>query len=225
MTVCYSKIEFPTLVKNKLIGDLATTSSDTPSTSTLETGLDASTLKQLASRLAQWRSMLPPPLKWAEDDPAGYPGPQPPDERGYGQALDPNLSSQASQERRLLFSVNLNVEPTHYPYAYDIQIALLRTRYYYAKYLAHRPFVFKALHFPNQMTDEDAEGVAECLRVGFHPFFSTLAPSNLLTVKIVMPQMASLIITNLSPQTTSSIPLLLVPELSRYPAHNVLDPT
>jgi hypothetical protein len=40
----------------------------------------------------------------------------------------------------------------------------LRTRYYYAKYIVHRPFVYKALHFPDQMTQEDAQGVAECLR-------------------------------------------------------------
>ena len=31
--------------------------------------------------------------------------------------------------------------------------------------MAYRPFVYKALHFPEQMTLEDAEGVAECLKV------------------------------------------------------------
>jgi hypothetical protein len=63
------------------------------------------------------------------------------------------------------FSEDFNGDPHHYPFAYDIQVALLRTRYYYAKYVAHRPFVYKALHSPEQMCQEDAEGAAECLRV------------------------------------------------------------
>ena len=53
----------------------------------------------------------------------------------------------------------------HYRFVYDVQVAVLRTRYYYAKYVVYRPFVYKALHFPEQMTQEDAQGVAECLRV------------------------------------------------------------
>jgi hypothetical protein len=65
----------------------------------------------------------------------------------------------------LLFSIDQNKEPIRYPYFYDIQVALLRTRYYQAKYMIYRPFVYKALHFPEQMTQEDAEGAAECLRV------------------------------------------------------------
>jgi hypothetical protein len=74
-----------------------------------------------------------------------------------------------------LFTTDLNSEPVHYPYAYDIQVALLRTRYYYAKYMVHRPFVYKALHFPEQTTQEDAQGVAECLRVSD---ISTFLPDN-----------------------------------------------
>lgn len=148
---------------------VATTGSDTPSGDG-STGPTASSLKELASRLTQWRGMLPRELQWSEEDSAGYPTPQQTTGSGFGQALDPQLSPQQSHTGRPLFSSDLNSEPVHYPYLYDLQVALLRTRYYYARYMVHRPFVYKALHFPEQMTQEDAEGAAECLRVCFPNF-------------------------------------------------------
>jgi hypothetical protein len=109
--------------------------------------------------------MLPQDLQWAEDDPAGFPTPQPETLEGFNRSLDPNLSPHPGHSSLPLFTTDLDSEPVQYPYVYDIQVALLRTRYYYAKYMVYRPFVYKALHFPEQMTEEDAEGVAECLRV------------------------------------------------------------
>lgn len=133
--------------------------SDTPSSSEEFIGPAPRTLKQLAGQLSQWRGMLPQDLQWAEDDPASFPTPQ---VGGFNQALDPDLSPSQDEP---LFTTDLDKEPTQYPYVYDIHVALLRTRYYYAKYMVYRPFVYKALHFPEQMTQDDAEGVAECLRV------------------------------------------------------------
>jgi hypothetical protein len=49
-------------------------------------------------------------------------------------------------------------------YMVDIQVALLRSRYYHAQYLVHRPFVYKAMHQPEAVTREDAAGAAACLR-------------------------------------------------------------
>ncbi|KAH8676761.1 hypothetical protein BGZ60DRAFT_468641 [Tricladium varicosporioides] len=140
-----------------------TTGSDTPS-SDISAGPTASSLKQLASRLTQWRGMLPRELQWSEEDSAGHPAPQQATGSSFGQALDPQLSPQQPHTGRPLFSLDLNSEPIHYPYLYDLQVALLRTKYYYARYMIHRPFIYKALHFPEQMTQEDAEGAAECLR-------------------------------------------------------------
>ncbi|TVY40986.1 hypothetical protein LOCC1_G003568 [Lachnellula occidentalis] len=137
------------------------TSTDTPSTS-MDRPLGAS-LKQLTSELAQWRGNLPENLQWAEDKPAAFPSPQV-NIAGYNQTIDPELSHEKRYLQPLLFSTNLDEEPEDYPYLFDIQVALLRTRYYYAKYMAYRPCVYKVLHFPEQMTQEDAEGVAECLR-------------------------------------------------------------
>lgn len=140
-------------------------SSDTPGASSDDYGgPEVGTLKQLATQLSGWRGMLPRDLQWAEDDPASFPGLQQADSSDFDQALDLQSSSHQAQSRMPLFSIDQNKEPIQYPYFYDIQVALLRTRYYQAKYMIYRPFVYKALHFPEQMTQEDAEGVAECLR-------------------------------------------------------------
>lgn len=37
----------------------------------------------------------------------------------------------------------------------DIAVAHLRTRYYHARFLIHRPFVYKAMHARKFMTEED----------------------------------------------------------------------
>jgi hypothetical protein len=141
-----------------------TSNTDTSGTSSEDFGMpSANSLNQLASSLTQWRGMLPREIQWAEDDPAGFPAPQ--TAGSYNQPLDPNLAQQQqAQSPTPLFSIDLDSEPVHYPYAFDIQVALLRTRYYYAKHMVYRPFIYKALHFPEQMTQEDAQGAAECLR-------------------------------------------------------------
>ena len=146
---------------------MTNTSNDTPSSSDDFGGPSASSLKQLAGQLTQWRGMLPRNLQWAEDDPAGFPSPEKTysSAGGFNQELDPNLSPHQGQSNAPLFTTDLDSEPVQYPYVYDIQVALLRTRYYYAKYTIYRPFIYKALHFPEQMTQEDAEGAAECLQV------------------------------------------------------------
>ena len=156
----------------QLLTELAI-SSDTPSSNDEFGGPSASSLKQLSMQLTQWRGLLPRELQWAEDDPAGFPAPHSVNLAGFDQPVDPNLGMQASHSGLPFFTTDLDSEPVHYPFVYDIQVALLRTRYYYAKYMVYRPFIYKALHFPEQMTQEDAEGVAECLRASIiSPFCS-----------------------------------------------------
>jgi hypothetical protein len=202
-------------------------SSDTPSASNDDYGgPEVHTLKQLASQLSQWRGMLPRDIQWAEDDPVSFPIPQQVDSGDFNLPLDPNLSSHLTQSRMPLFSTDLDKEPIQYPYVYDIQVALLRTRYYQAKYMVYRPFVYKALHFPEQMTQEDAEGVAECLRVRHH-FDSVWRYLNCcaLTLFKVMFEMAPCTLPNLSSEATSPIPILLVTEPHGRPPHNLHDTT
>lgn len=125
----------------------------------------SNSLKALAETLVQWRGLLPKELQWAEDDPAAYPAPHAPPNINFKSALDPTLSQAPLRSQPPLFSTDLDQEPAQYRYLYDIQVALLRSRYYYAKYIVYRPFIYKALHFPEQVSQTDAEGVAECLRV------------------------------------------------------------
>ncbi|KAG9242385.1 hypothetical protein BJ878DRAFT_535930 [Calycina marina] len=121
-------------------------------------------LKLLASQLGEWRSILPAKLQWDEDQPESFPVLQRQAMDKFMKQVDPNLTPQTGHGDRNLFTADLNAQYIDYPYVYDIQVALLRTRYYYAKYMVYRPYVYKALHFPNLIQEEDAQGVAECLR-------------------------------------------------------------
>ena len=125
----------------------------------------ASALKQLASQLDQWRGMLPPDLQWPEDDPTAFPISLLHNDHHCNQKLRPNLSPHRPQYEGHIFTTDPHGPPAYYLYKSDIQVALLRAIYYLAKYTLHRPFIYKALHFPEQMTQEDAETVAECLCV------------------------------------------------------------
>ncbi|ORY56702.1 uncharacterized protein BCR38DRAFT_355777 [Pseudomassariella vexata] len=134
----------------------------------------ATTVKQLAMQLDQWRGMLPTGMPWPEDRPSPLPVspdpysqplqsiqsmyPPPPPPPHPHQKVTPLLPSDFA------FTADLDSEPAAYPFTADIQAANLRSRYYYVKYLIHRPFIFKALHHPTQMTQDDADGVATCLR-------------------------------------------------------------
>ncbi|KAI1657172.1 hypothetical protein F4813DRAFT_94149 [Daldinia decipiens] len=116
--------------------------------------------KQMAEQLDQWRGLLPVYLRWEEENPGAFSNPA---EEMYGdQSMYP--PPVPDLHTNFMFSVDLDNPPVTYPYAVDIQAASLRTRYYYVKYLIYRPFIFKALHHPEQVTRDDAEGVVECLK-------------------------------------------------------------
>ncbi|KAJ4259445.1 Zn(2)-C6 fungal-type domain-containing protein [Fusarium falciforme] len=115
-------------------------------------------MKQLDAQLDQWRGMLPGHLRWQDslNQSMGFSDPS-------HDAFGAVYTGQPLQST-YMFTPDLDAPPASYPYAADIQVALLRTRYYYNKYLIYRPCVFKALHHPESLTREDAEGAAECLK-------------------------------------------------------------
>ncbi|KAJ3470605.1 hypothetical protein MRS44_000704 [Fusarium solani] len=115
-------------------------------------------MKQLDAQLDQWRGMLPGHLRWQDslNQSMGFSDPS-------HDAFGAVYTGQPLQST-YMFTPDLDAPPASYPYAADIQVALLRTRYYYNKYLIYRPCVFKALHYPESLTREDAEGAAECLK-------------------------------------------------------------
>ncbi|KIH89713.1 hypothetical protein SPBR_07644 [Sporothrix brasiliensis 5110] len=63
-----------------------------------------------------------------------------------------------------MFSADLDATPVAYPFALDLQVALLRSRYYYTKYLVYKPCLYKAMHHPAQLSHDDAAGAAACLQ-------------------------------------------------------------
>lgn len=46
----------------------------------------------------------------------------------------------------------------------DILTAQLRSRYYYARFMIYRPFIFKALHYSELMSPEDRQLAGRCLQ-------------------------------------------------------------
>jgi hypothetical protein len=63
-----------------------------------------------------------------------------------------------------MFSADLDATPVAYPFALDLQVALMRSRFYYTKYLVHKPCLYKAMHHPAQLSHDDAAGAAACLQ-------------------------------------------------------------
>ncbi|SPJ82113.1 related to acetate regulatory DNA binding protein FacB [Fusarium torulosum] len=117
---------------------------------------NAAVMKQLDAQLGQWRGMLPSHLRWQDIQDVAY---SEPSHDAFGDVY----TGQPLQSNRI-FTPDLDTQPATYPFAADIHIALLRTRYSYNKYLIYRPCIFKALHHPESLTREDAEGAAECLK-------------------------------------------------------------
>lgn len=131
------------------------------------------TLQQLAHQLEQWLGVLPAHLRWEEDSPGAFPnakaevynaGLYGPARTSISPAIPTTQATARTPTSPLMFTTDLDAVPTRYPYLLDTQVALLRSHYYYTKYLIHRPFVYKALHHPDAMVHDDAIGVAECLK-------------------------------------------------------------
>lgn len=165
------------IVLRRLATDFHSVLSNTPSSKATM----PNTIKSLAMQLNHWReSLLPTHLHWQEDEPESLPGLV---GQGilYGASPEPNTAVDADRAQATIetgsrpaaiapatcmFTIPtlLTSPPASYPHAMDIQVALLRTRYYATKHLIHRPYLYQALHAPSTLTQEDAQGVAACLR-------------------------------------------------------------
>ena len=82
-------------------------------------------------QLDTWRSLLPPCLQWSDED-----------------MLQPPESDYPEDELPL---------PKELECGMNILVAELRSRFYHARFILYRPFVFKALHFPQLMTLHDVD--------------------------------------------------------------------
>lgn len=105
-------------------------------------------VREMVRQLDSWRALLPRPLQWSDAEKFNFP------------SLDPN-SRQPSEP---LFSVDQGTVPIGHKYNLDVVTAQLRTRFYYARFMMYRPFVYKALHFPELMTTEDVNCCALAIK-------------------------------------------------------------
>ena len=76
----------------------------------------------------------------------------------------PNTGPESQRPRHALFSFNQSTAPVSHKYNLDIVTAQLRTRFYYARYIMYRPFVYKTLHFEELLTADEANCCALAIK-------------------------------------------------------------
>ncbi|KAK3672625.1 hypothetical protein LTR78_007437 [Recurvomyces mirabilis] len=118
--------------------DLAASSSQSESYDDYS-GPPVAVIRELVQQLDSWRALLPRPLQWSDHNKFEFP------------ATDP----MTRRPNEPLFSMDQGPIPFVHKYNLDVVCAQLRTRFYYARFMIYRPFVYKALHFPELMTSED----------------------------------------------------------------------
>jgi hypothetical protein len=93
-------------------------------------------IEELIRQLQSWRAALPRRLQWSDRD-----------KFDFTTTREPNLSSRQSIWNQL--------SPLGSGFDIKMAVAQLRTRFYHAQFLIYRPFVYKALHFPELTTADD----------------------------------------------------------------------
>ena len=97
----------------------------------------------MGRQLDSWRSLLPEILSWRDDDVFNFPKVESSIPDAYAQSSHDETAGPVGEEHNI-----------------DMLTAHLRTRFYYARYVLYRPFVYKALHYPELMSMLDAEHCA-----------------------------------------------------------------
>ncbi|TKA68875.1 hypothetical protein B0A55_09253, partial [Friedmanniomyces simplex] len=111
-------------------------------------GPPVAVIREMVRQLDSWRALLPRPLQWSDNDKFDFP------------ATDP----MTRRPNEPLFSVDQGPIPIGHRYNLDVVTAQLRTRFYYARFMTYRPFVYKALHFPELMTPDDCNCCALAIK-------------------------------------------------------------
>jgi hypothetical protein len=129
-------------------------------------------IEELCRQLDCWRDALPQGLKWDDNAQVEY----------------TSTASETSGEPWDFFGQLRNLEPYDAHRGLDLILAHLRARYYHARLLLYRLFLYKALHKPRHMTDNDRERCVLAFRTAcFWP--SCLMPLN--DRKHLLPQLFS----------------------------------
>ncbi|KAE9964448.1 hypothetical protein BLS_008297 [Venturia inaequalis] len=107
-------------------------------------------IRELLRQLEHWRTLLPAALQWDDNKRFEYPN---------------ATATIAAASQGPLFSFN-HTPATAYEMEGSLSMASaqLRSRYYYTRFMILRPFVFKALHYPEQMSPDDNDYAGQCLQ-------------------------------------------------------------
>lgn len=95
----------------------------------------------MTRQLDQWRDTLPGVLQWKDSTQQDF----------------ANVGLREQHPYLRFFGHVLHTECQEAPHELDLVQAHLRVRFYNARYLLNRPFIYKALHKPQLMTDNDKE--------------------------------------------------------------------
>ncbi|KXT11284.1 hypothetical protein AC579_1673 [Pseudocercospora musae] len=118
--------------------------------------------REMARQLESWRSLLPRPLQWQDSDKLDF----------------PNIDPSGRRPNESLFAPDQGPVPIGHKFNLDLVTAQLRTRFYYARFMMYRPFVYKALHFPELMTSEDCNCCALAIQSALMWPISMAPPKN-----------------------------------------------
>lgn len=104
-------------------------------------------VREYVQQLSEWRSTLPPALQWDDK------------ERFRFSNIEPLTKLPHIKFFRLLQGHS----PGDIDHNVDVAVAHLRTCFYQTQFLIHRPFVYKALHSPEKMTDIERGMCVTCV--------------------------------------------------------------
>jgi hypothetical protein len=107
-------------------------------------------IRELLRQLEHWRNLLPAALQWDDNKRFEYP--------------DPSAATAAGSSGPMFSFENTPRTAHELGGSLTMASAQLRSRYYYTRFMILRPFVFKTLHFPTQMTPEDNDYTGQCLQ-------------------------------------------------------------
>lgn len=96
-------------------------------------------IAELGRQLDSWRALLPKAIRWHDND----------------RFADLGIGTAVQYPGEPLFSADKGTVSTSYRDNIDILTAELRTRFYYARHMLYRPFVYKVLHFPELTSTDD----------------------------------------------------------------------
>jgi hypothetical protein len=102
-------------------------------------GPPSTLVSELFHQLERWREALPQRLQWSDDNRFDF----------------EEVESLTKALHNSFFSPLQNLGPGEIDHNVDIAVAQLRTRFYHARFLICRPFIYKALHVPMFMTADD----------------------------------------------------------------------